>query len=485
MEPERRRTVIKLRKRGADATDSREERRADNPFYIESGTGRVRVDLRVLEAPQNQELLRALFEHFQRGSNATLPFEVFPVRQVPEDLLLQLVDGDVRTFVRLAGSDPQMRARLLPLTPRFVCQVWPDVALLLSLACDVNLMHQLTELNEASPREFGGRLMGFGNMDDKRGRLLNLQNECRDAVRDADIARLSTFFRGRGKDGRYTPWELYRDVSSYRDSIEPSFRLPMASACHFSCIASIRLVVELLLIDERLRLFWRRRDVAWKNARKGFRKLEDILVMGTLLVDYDYFDEDESEVDGDALVGLISRRTYSSVRRFAMELSDALSGQTKEDAWYEFSGNTSTDDAEGFSVDAAHLRTLIERHDAEANALLEQRGTDDPLYTTLIPVDRLANEVCLMAGADDCGSFWFRIMRQFWLGLQGREPQPERESSSDDDTSGYSTDAPYRCAACRTTATRFDKAFGLPFCAQQQCLGDTFAKLRAHGLCGH
>lgn len=123
-------------------------RTGSNPFYVEQSTGRVLFDAEMLARAEYQELLRTLYTHYQRGGHEPLPFELFPVREVPEELLLELVNGDVRTFANLSASNKLMKARLKPLTARFVCERWPDVALLLAVACDLIQPHSTARAPE-------------------------------------------------------------------------------------------------------------------------------------------------------------------------------------------------------------------------------------------------------------------------------------------------------------------------------------------------
>jgi hypothetical protein len=163
---------------------------------------------------------------------------------------------------------------------------------------------------------------------------------------------------------------------------------------------------------------------------------------------------------------------YGRIVMFVTDLCAALNGQAT--VMFEFDGIDMVDEAGGFSVDAAHLLTLMKRHDTNVQHLLQTLGNGDPLYVDVIPVDTLANSVCLMVEAGACGDFWFELMAKTWQGYQ--EERARRRLK------GKSIDAPYHCTECRSTATLFDVKFGLPFCPRQQCLGATFTKLHQHGL---
>jgi hypothetical protein len=120
MEPE-----PKGRKRRVDDT-ALVPRAAHNPFYLRPDTNVVVVDTEMIARPEYQALLHALYEHYQRGAAVPLPFSIFPVQDLPEEqLLLNLANGDARTFINLLNSTTMMQARMKPLTARFVCQTWP------------------------------------------------------------------------------------------------------------------------------------------------------------------------------------------------------------------------------------------------------------------------------------------------------------------------------------------------------------------------
>ena len=71
-----------------------------------------------------------------------MQFDVFPVRGVPQELLLD-GGGDVQTFVALMRADPAMRRTLLPLTPEMVKLVYPEPVLVMAMACERELIPRL------------------------------------------------------------------------------------------------------------------------------------------------------------------------------------------------------------------------------------------------------------------------------------------------------------------------------------------------------
>ncbi len=491
MEPEK-----KSNKRGLDVADDADDvamavRTSRNPFYVQRSTGLVLFDAHALSQPEHQALLRALYEHYQRGGSAPLPFEIFPLRQVPEELLLQLVNGDVRTFLNLSSSTPLMKARLKPLTARFVCETWPDVALVLAMACDLNLIQQLERLNAAFPKADGGDLMGFGVTTERHhrsGSIDNLQTKFTKAVREQRPSMVNSLLRDMyyDPDGKYyliltgdKNHELYSKFGG------AGFTLPFAEKCRYSNIAAIKLIAEVMERCQQLGLRWRYNESHHDlkgiyHARKAefndFGSLPDELSKWTM-----------TEMPGRER----HPNAYEKIRIFTMELCDALIGDPAQataptPTMFEFEGVAMVPEAEGFSVDAAHFRTMLERYEREVEVLLAQKGAADPLFTEIIPVDVLANQVCLMAGATDCGAFWSGLLREvsklLMSGMAYERRQGRPDKGRPPGFGEFHSDAPYRCTECHATATRCDTTFRLPFCAQQDCLRATFAKLHKHGL---
>lgn len=465
MEPER-----KSRKRRVD--DVRTE---GNPFRIDPTTNIVTVDPELIAQPQYQALLHALHEHYQRGTAVPLPFNFFPVREVPEELLLQLVNGDVRTFVSLSNSSLLMKARLKPLTARFVCEVWPDVTLLLAMACDLQLIQQLTRLNTAFPGSYDGNLMGFGTFS------YGLQTRVQTVVRAMQLYLLSAFLRG---TGGYDAKSKYYSVLIGKEIYQANpkyfigrFSLPVAHKCHYSDVAAIKLLAEVMERGHQLGMQWRYNEMhrvlePWGRNRKdkynNFGLLPEELYTWT---------------KASLKPGGKSPTPYEKIRIFTMEMCDVLAkNETQpiapQPTMFEFQGVPLLAETEGFSVDAAHLLTMLKRYDAEVEFLLSRGFEADPLYVDLIPVDTLSNQVCLMVDAPDCATFWYDLMREMYNLVTEEAAERKKNGYSDK----FHADAPYSCTHCHETAIRCDTKFQLPFCAQEDCLRVTFAKLHQYGL---
>ncbi len=471
MEPE-----PKGRKRRVDDTEL-VPRAAHNPFYLRPDTNVVVVDTEMIARPEYQALLHALYEHYQRGSAIPLPFSIFPVQDLPEEqLLLNLANGDARTFINLLNSTTMMQARMKPLTARFVCQTWPDVALLLAMACDLQLIQQLERLNAAFPDAESGYLMGVGAPTyHQRSRVANvgLQTNCVDAVREQDLPRLNEWLRqiGGSQDRNYylvltgdKDYRLYRRLGAI-------FNLPFAGKCHFSDVAAMKLVAEVMERGHVLGLQWRYNE-SHRNLRRYYKdRTADFMNFGSLPEELSQWTYTPGEHWKNA-------SPYKRVMLFTMELIDALVNDPAQaiaptPTMFEFQGIELVPESEGFSVDAAHLRTMLMRHERDMEEI-ERRGLPvDPLYVDLLSVDVLSNQVCLMTGAADCAALWYDILRNIFKVMAEYDDETRRK--------GYMS-APYQCTECRETATCCDATFKLPFCAQKDCMRSTFAKLHQHGL---
>jgi hypothetical protein len=430
-----------------------------NPFYELPG-GEIGFDPVELARPEYQDLLRALHERYKRGTTREpLPFDIFPVRQLPEELLLHLVGGDVRTFVRLAG-----------------CQVWPDVALLLSVAVDTELLRQIDVIGNGDTFA-EGVLMGVAvpsdedsSTEDDEFHYPTLHETCTWFVREKNMAGLSETLRqmmrpeGRLRAESSLDWHafyfFFDRATALRRGRENPLMLPSGHLCLLSDMAAIKLAAEVLSMGVLLGLQWRF-TAQWRRQLFPRPELREKYTPFSHALHWLLFEWKTERAD--------KLSNYKRIALLANDLRAALNNA--ETVMFEFDHYPPS---QGYVNEAARLKSLMDRYDAQVEKLLETTGNGDLLIVDLLHVPLLAKQVCALVSVDDCGQFWFDLMKTTWEGYQA---EYVRRPGND-----ISVDAPYQCAECRGTAMRLDHKFGLPFCDSKGCLETTFAKLRHCGL---
>ena len=509
---------MEIEPRGRKRRQQEEEARrgARNPVRRDA-RGHYEVDQQEIARPEYQELLEALYTHYERGARAPLPYEIFPVREVPRELLIDLVGGDVHTYIALMGSDPEMRKQLMPLAPQMVRLNYADVVLLIAMACDTPLIQDIQVVNElyyTGTEERSGVWhqgpMGFWpwavrqdvnfvwstRPEEKKRVVRSLPEMIAKALADRAIPTLNSalrvndrdnyndYLRGTTGTGFMTKYESYlnlRDGWQFFAHNGP-FALPDASVCSFSQVSAIRLCVELLRIGAQHDLLWANEHVQ-SGAFLAFP-------VWTTYETHSKLPEDEQRSENDPSdERAIGQYRWRKVRLFATELAAWLNNEgTRDNVYYQFRRMRPLDEQteEPFSVDAAHLLSVIQDYERTLEENFALVGQRDPLYIELISMDRLAPRACALAGVRRCERWWFLLLRAMWevtrggLGWHRRVETDEPEVAK---PTGSRLCCSRLCCSCRAErATRLDARFALPFCPAERCQRQVFSRLHSAGL---
>ena len=185
----------------------------------------------------------------------------------------------------------------------------------------------------------------------------------------------------------------------------------------------------------------------------------------------------------------IGQYRWRKVRLFATELAAWLNNEgTRDNVYYQFRRMRPLDEQteEPFSVDAAHLLSVIQDYERTLEENFALVGQRDPLYIELISMDRLAPRACALAGVRRCERWWFLLLRAMWevtrggLGWHRRVETDEPEVAK---PTGSRLCCSRLCCSCRAErATRLDARFALPFCPAERCQRQVFSRLHSAGL---
>ena len=498
---------MEIETRGRKRRGEEESRAGPNPVRRDAD-GRYYIEERDQARPEVQEALEALHRHWERGERVTMQFDVFPVRGVPQELLLDLVGGDVQTFVALMRADPAMRKTLLPLTPEMVKLVYPEAVLVMAMACERELIAEIAHLNKLLFAEWNyargylPELMGLlpymvNSWNNPARVAIDLEREIRKSLAERRIPALYAalhpfasptweFFepvqaavqRGLSRKGRAL--RSRQDEKDRKRGEIPdilNFVLPGADVCRFSHVAAIRICAEVVRIGIERNMRWR-----VKGERGDYRSFDlwtsrhaQIGILATM----------RQRRKDDFPLG---EETIDRVTTLAGELVVALRGGTQDDdALYDLMSegrHDATSEEEGpFSVDAAHLIAMIEDFVRRAAELERKVGQLDPLYIDLISMDTLSGQVCLLADARKCDKWWLALLRAIWEGTKREHYKQEHgDESSEEESRGYSTDSRLCCSCRAERATRLDARFALPFCPAERCQRQVFSRLHSAGL---
>ena len=514
---------MEIEPRGRKRRQQQEEearRGARNPVRRDA-RGHYEVDQQEIARPEYQELLEALYTHYERGARTPLPFEIFPVREVPGELLMQLVGGDVHTFIALMGSDPVMRQQLMPLVPQMVRMHYADVVLLIAMACDTPLIQAIQQVNEvyydeSSDIEWAAKYnrdrvqgpMGFWPHAEGRGWCIgsksgtgrpvrSLPQTLSKALHERNIPALNNALRVNVADN----WSGYLRGASlgefsakyakvmqlrsgwYFVNQEGPYALPDASACYFSHVSAIRLCVEMLRVGGLLGLLW-------SNAGVRDGMFLDFAAWPTFMMHEklreSWVKSDLSEMTGDG------EYRWKSVSLFASELVAWLIDEaTHANVYYQFRRAREAEEAEEeaeepFSVDAAHLVSMMQEYERTREKNFELLGQRDPLYIELVSMDRLVPHACTLAGVRRCERWWFLLLRAIWevtrLDLNRHTPLETDEPEEVPPLLPQPTGSRLCCSCRAERATRLDTRFSLPFCPAERCQRQVFSRLRCAGL---
>lgn len=417
-------------KRGVEAREARR-----HPFYRDE-QGRHRVDPDVAALPEFEPLWAALYAHYERGEQAPLPYDRFPLARLPSELMSQIVRGDPQTFFHLLAVEPAMAPHLRAMAPQLVHDAFPDAFMLLMLAIDRDLVEGIDALNAALATHGDGftSVMGATNQNEitepfARESLL--------ALRDGDTGLLAS------------QWQ----VSSQ------GFRRSPGEKCLLSHVHAIRIAACVIRVGVSLGLEWQKGGLGapraftrweWRRATPvgGYSNLDFLLV-------------------------------------FVRNLIAALHNEARPDAKYTFTGIR----ADGFSEEAAELNARIRDYEHDMAFWRRELGTERPRYIDAQFLGRTVSDVCVLARYRDCDDYWIRMLRALW---SRKSPQASKalevprgpyleDESSDlvDESSSESIDA--HCRSCGALATQRDKHTQLPLCSAE-CRLRLFDQLQAYGL---
>ena len=124
-----------------------EKRTLAHPFYRDEATGRYRVDEATADRDEFQALWQALYEHYQEGGRAQLPWESFPASRLPSEVVAQIVGDDPQIFFHLLATEKAMREPLRHLAPLIIRARYPKYFMYMLVAIDDVLLEKIDEVN--------------------------------------------------------------------------------------------------------------------------------------------------------------------------------------------------------------------------------------------------------------------------------------------------------------------------------------------------